>query len=205
MESDQGALVDSQIISASLDDPSAFGALFDRYFVTIYRYLARRCGSVEADDLTSEVFRIAFERRFTFDLSSSCARPWLYGIATNVLRTNRRREYRHMRALRRVESVDVGSFDAADDFTEVDDRVDATGQRSALIDALSSLADGDRDALVLFGVEGLAYGEVAVALDIPVGTVRSRIHRARRRLRELIEVPGQELGDRFTMEVRHDG
>lgn len=174
-------------------DPTVFAVLFDRHFVTIHRYLARRIGNDCADDLAGEVFRIAFERRGRFDTSRDNALPWLYGIATNVLRTRRRNEQRWLRALDRL-TVTAQVMDTDDPFDRMDDRIDAQTQVHQIATALRLLTDGDRDSLILYAVEGLSYSEVAVALDIPIGTVRSRINRARRQLREPTTVSGQEHG-----------
>ena len=81
---------DAAVIAASLDEPEAFGALFDRHATVLFRYLVRRVGPDEADTLLGEVFRIAFEKRSTYDGDRPNARPWLYGIATNLLAKHRR-------------------------------------------------------------------------------------------------------------------
>jgi DNA-directed RNA polymerase specialized sigma24 family protein len=93
---------DAEAIGASLDDPAAFGALFDRHATTVHRYLLRRVGANDADGLLGEVFRIAFERRATYDRSRPEARPWLYGIATNLVSRHRRSEARRIKATARL-------------------------------------------------------------------------------------------------------
>lgn len=165
--------------------------MFDRHFVTIHRYLSRRVGVESADDLAGEVFRVAFERRASFDPERESARPWLYGIATNLVHRERRSEERRLRALQRIASraaVSVGE----DNFDRVDERLDAETAARTVAVAVGRLPRADRDALVLFAVEGLSYSEVADALGIPIGTVRSRIGRARVRFRELLDVSGQQ-------------
>lgn len=184
---------DAQMILDALVDPTAFAILFDRHFVTIHRYFARRIGNDGADDLAGDVFRIAFERRDRFDASWQSALPWLYGIATNLLRTRGRSEQRRLRALERV-TVAAQVIDTDDPYERAVDHVDARSQLDGIGPALRRLTDGDRDALILYAVESLSYSEVAIALDIPVGTVRSRINRARRQLREPMTVSGQEHG-----------
>jgi RNA polymerase sigma-70 factor (ECF subfamily) len=185
---------DAEVMALSCRDPGRFGVVFDRYFVAIHRYVARRIGSDGADDLAGEVFRIAFERRDAFDPRWANARPWLYGIATNLLRGQRRGEERRLRAMLRATAAACVPM-SADVFERASERIDAQAAAALIGSAVGQLTQRDRDALVLFAVEGLSYPEVAVALDIPVGTVRSRISRARCRLRELLDANGQQLSD----------
>jgi RNA polymerase sigma-70 factor (ECF subfamily) len=175
---------DAAVIAASVDDPDRFGVIFDRYHDTVFRYIARRVGSQSASDVTADVFVRAFRVRARFDTSRNSARPWLYGIATNIIGD-------HIRGLRRRERlflacqglVDRHIDDPTDDTTV---RVSAGQAANEINRALGRLSPGDRNALLLFAVEQLSYPEVAEALGIPVGTVRSRIFRARRVMRELI-------------------
>jgi RNA polymerase sigma-70 factor (ECF subfamily) len=199
-----GDPTDAELIGRSQADPRWFAMVFDRHFNTIHRYLARRVGPDRADDLTGEVFRIAFQRREAFDLKRDGARPWLYGIATNLLHAERRQEERRLRAMQRLTTavcVPLG----IDQFDQADRRVDAAAAAAAVAFAVGQLAEVDRDALVLYGVEGLTYTEVAGALAVPIGTVRSRISRARLRLRELLEVTGQQVIDWSEAEEGRDG
>lgn len=195
---------DAEAISGALTDPSSFAVIFDRHFVTIHRYLARRIGTPVAEDLAGDVFRVAFERRHDFDLSSESARPWLYGIATNLLRSERRSESRKLRALQRCVAA-VPSQGSSDSYDRADAELDAVGDVGRVAAALTELSDGDRDALLLFAVEGLTYQETAAALSIPVGTVRSRISRARTQLRELVHASGQQGADWPEMEDDRHG
>lgn len=186
---DVEGMADAEVMTRAREEPRWFGVVFDRHFVTIHRYLARRVGA-SADDLAGEVFRVAFERRASFDSSAfDSARPWLYGIATNLVHRDRRTEERRLRALQRVAAR---TRSCEDWFDLVDERLDADAAMQSVARAFGRLPDADRDALVLFAVEGLSYNEVAAALDIPVGTVRSRISRARLRLRELLGASGQQ-------------
>ena len=175
------------MVEASLEIPECFPQLFDRHFESIHSYLSRRVGGQLADDLASEVFVQAFKSRARFDVTTSNARPWLYGIASRLLSHHYRAERRRLLAYARAASQEV-----VPDVTEdIDARTDAAGTASRLADGLADLATGDRDALLLLAWGDLAYDEIAQALDIPIGTVRSRIHRARRVMRELIEQTGQ--------------
>jgi DNA-directed RNA polymerase specialized sigma24 family protein len=152
---------DAAAIKASLDDPSRFGVLFDRHATIVFRYLVRRVGVDAAESLLGDVFRIAFEKRAGYDCERPNARPWLYGIATNLLAHHRRSEARRIAA-------------------------------TARLLAAPRLPEGERDALLLYVWEDLGYDEIACALEVPVGTVRSRLNRARQTLRELRASIGRE-------------
>jgi RNA polymerase sigma factor (sigma-70 family) len=181
---------DAQIIVASRVEPLAFAAVFDRHYDAVHRYLARRVGSDLADDLAAETFTTAFDVRRRYDTAHPDARPWLFGIATNLLRHHRRGEARRLRAYARLDRP----ADTDGGFGGVEARLDASRAGPAIADALTHLSAGDRDVLLLFAWADLRYEEIAVALRIPVGTVRSRLHRARRRVRELLAESGQYLG-----------
>jgi len=169
---------DHDLIRQSAADPEAFGQIFDRHAATVHRYLARRVGPSLADDLTAEAFLIAFRSREKYDLSYVDCRPWLYGIAANLLRGHQRAEIRQYRALART-----GADPVYDAFEDSDSRMTAAGDVRALAGVLAGLPAGERDVLTLVAQAQLSYPEVARALDIPVGTVRSRLHSARKRIR----------------------
>ena len=166
---------DAQLLARASHEPEIFGVVFDRHFATIHRYLERRIGRDGADELTAEVFRIAFEQRSRFRPLHASALPWLYGLATNLALKRLRGDSRRLRALARLESGD-GELDAGLDGAV--DRLTARAARSQLLDALAGLPEGDRDVVVLVAWEDLSYAEIASALGIPVGTVRSRLNRA---------------------------
>jgi len=170
---------DAEVITASLRHPERFAVVFDRHAPHIHRYLARRLGGQAAEDLMGETFLIAFDARARYDPAYPSARPWLYGIATNLVGQRRREEAREYR-LRASVGPPAEQVSHAD---RVAERVTAQAMNGALAGALSGLARGDRDVLLLIAWEGLAYEEVATALGIPVGTVRSRLNRARRKVR----------------------
>ena len=193
---------DAALIAASIDTPVAFAALFDRHYDFVHRYVGRRVGLDLADDLVSETFTTAFRVRARYDLAHSVARPWLLGIATNLIRHHRRAEVRRLRAYERLEAERAPGIDEA----LVAARVDAAAERPRIARALARIPDGDRDALLLLAWADLTYAEIALALEIPIGTVRSRIHRARRRLRELLDLGGQSLfADTITEVIASDG
>jgi len=173
---------DAAVITASLDDPGRFGAVFDRHATIVFRYLVRRVGVDEAESLLGDVFRVAFEKRATYDRERPNARPWLYGIATNLLAHHRRTEARRIGATARLLARRPAGHDTSDQVLE---RLDAEALWPHIADAVAALPEGERDALLLFVWEELRYDEIARALDVPVGTVRSRLNRARETLREL--------------------
>jgi RNA polymerase sigma factor (sigma-70 family) len=175
---------DATVIAASLAQPERFGVVFDRHARVVFRYLVRRIGPDDADAVLGEVFRVAFEKRATYDTSYESARPWLYGIATRLVAKHRRAEARRIRATARLASERVTAAEATE---QVDERVDAAVRWPRVADAVAALPPGERDALLLYVWEALSYDEIAAALGIPVGTVRSRLNRARRRLRSLRE------------------
>jgi len=174
---------DADVIAASLAEPAAFGAIFDRHASTILRYFGRRVEPAAAEGLLGEVFRIAFEQRASFDPSRASARPWLYGIAANLVGRHRRSERRRLHAMARLaarqptDQNDVVGEQAAGSL----DAAEAWSRLAGTVDALPAV---EREALLLFAWENLSYDDIADALGVPVGTVRSRLNRARRRLRE---------------------
>ncbi|GII84155.1 DNA-directed RNA polymerase sigma-70 factor [Sphaerisporangium siamense] len=183
MRVDAAEIDDAELIRRSGDDPEQFAVLFDRYGRQIHRYVARRLGAQVADDIVAETFLAAFRRRGAFDTSFPQARPWLYGIATTLIARHRRQEERLLRALHRT-GVDPLPEAMAD---VVERRVAAQDRKRELAGALASLSRGDRDVLLLVAWEDMSYEEVARALDIPLGTVRSRLHRARKKARSVLE------------------
>ncbi|HEX2130742.1 MAG TPA: sigma-70 family RNA polymerase sigma factor [Actinophytocola sp.] len=163
-------------------DPAVeFGRLFDTYALPLHRYLARRVGADAAHDLVSETFLVALNQRHAYDPRRGVVRSWLYGIATNLQRRQGRQEVRGLRAAARSAGHAPGQ-DAGHD-NAVAARVDAAAMAARLAGALAELADGDRDVLLLTSWAGLDSTEVADVLGIPVGTVRSRLHRTRKWLR----------------------
>ena len=177
---------DAAVIESSWLEPERFAVLFDRHAPHIHRYLARRAGRQVADDLVAETFLTAFAKRDRYDLSYSDARPWLYGIATNLIGQHRRDEARQYR-IRRGAVTEPEVPDHAD---RVAAGVTAQATRALLDTALAALPAGDRDVLLLIAWEQLTYQEVSRALAIPAGTVRSRLHRARTKVRQVLAGTG---------------
>jgi RNA polymerase sigma factor (sigma-70 family) len=175
---------DAAVIVLSIEEPERFAALFRRHAPQIQRYVTRRIGADAADDVVAETFLAAFRQRGGYQRDRPDALPWLYGIATNLIGRHRRTEIRQLRLLART-----GIDPVIEPFTDrVDAAVSADGARARLGAALARLPAGHRDALLLVAWGGLTYEQVAAATGAPLGTVQSRISRARRRLR-------QSLGD----------
>ncbi|MFD6416650.1 RNA polymerase sigma factor [Streptomyces sp. NPDC060194] len=183
---------DAETVRQSLEQPELFARLYDRYAPDIHRYAARRLGEGAADDLTADTFLIAFRTRGRYDLGRRNARPWLYGIAANLIGRHRRGEERALRAFART-----GHDPVAESWT---DRSDArVSAQAPLAGALAALSARDRHVLLLVAWADLSYQEVAEALGIPLGTVRSRLNRARRTVRRAL---GDDPAFRFeTSEV----
>jgi RNA polymerase sigma factor (sigma-70 family) len=173
---------DAALIERSWREPETFAELYDRHAVPIYRYVSRRLGEPMADDVVADTFLAAFRRRQRYDLDRSDARPWLYGIAANLISKHRRAEVRMLRAYARTGADPVVEGHA----DRTDSRVTAAAMQRDLAAALASLSAGERDVLLLVAWADLTYEETATALEIPVGTVRSRLNRARRKVREAL-------------------
>lgn len=177
---------DADVIAASEAEPERFALIFERHGKSIYAYLRRRIGAGGADDLAAETFTSAFHKRSSYDRSRPNARPWLFGIAANHLRHHWRGERRQLLAYARS-----GSDPVVDEVDAVERRVDATGVAEQLVSALAALNGRDREALLLYAWADLSYEEIGQALEIPTGTVRSRLSRARLQVRELLAASGQ--------------
>ena len=173
---------DATVIQLSRHEPEHFTVLFRRHAPHIQRYVVRRLGPDAADDIVAETFLLAFRQRNSYDPARSDARPWLYGIATNLIGRHRRAEIRLYRALART-----GADPVTEPFTDrVDDRVSADHASRQLATALARLSGDLRDTILLAAWSDLSYEEIAVALGVPAGTVRSRLSRARTKLRQIL-------------------
>jgi len=169
---------DIALMRAARTDSRAFGELYERHAVAIHGWLRNRVGEPAATDLTAETFAAAWQsrRKFRSDYADSVA-PWLYGIASNLIARHGRAESRRYRAMAKVPpDMPVSEIDVAG-------RLDAATARGRLAAALARLSGSDRDVLLLVAWAGLSQPEVATALDVPAGTVRSRLHRARQEMR----------------------
>jgi RNA polymerase sigma factor (sigma-70 family) len=185
-----GQATDGELWQRAVDgEPDAFGLLFERHARTVYNHLFRRTADwALAEDLTSIVFLEAWRRRGAVRLDGGLTLPWLLGVATNVLRNRRRSQRRHRAALKRIPR------ERQEDFaTDANERLDDERRMSAVLRSLSELPRRELEVLALCGWAELSYEEAALALDVPVGTVRSRLSRARARMRELSAETGHEV------------
>ncbi|MEV4775140.1 RNA polymerase sigma factor [Microbacterium sp. LWH12-1.2] len=171
---------DSEIIRRSIEQPRAFAELFDRHARVIGGFAARRVGSEAAEDVVSETFLVAFRRRASFDQAVESSVPWLLGIASRLTRKHRAQEAKNWRS---IQATADQRIDHSHDGTEpVIARLDAASSTRQLAPLIAALSPKDRETLLLYAWGDLTYEEVASALGVPVGTVRSRLNRVRRRL-----------------------
>ncbi|MES9538032.1 MULTISPECIES: RNA polymerase sigma factor [unclassified Actinomadura] len=177
---------DEALLASSVRDGDRFTAVYDRHFADVHRYVAGRLGPQTADDVVAETFLAAFRRRAAFDPARGTVRPWLFGIATNLIAQHRRAETRRYRALAKVGADrDPGGHE-----DRVAARVTAEGMQPRLARALGGLSRKDRDVVLLVALSGLTHAEVAEALGVPYGTVGSRLNRARGKLRAALDTEG---------------
>lgn len=188
---------DSQLWSrAAAGDSAAFGQLFERHGRAVYNFCFRRTADwTVAEDLLSVVFLEVWRRRSELRVEGESVLPLLYGVALNVLRNQRRSLRRFHAALERMPAPrETGDF-----AEEVASRLDHERAMRRVLEVVARLPETDRDVLSLCAWSGLSYEEAAQALGVPVGTVRSRLSRARARLRELTRSIGHERDDANAM------
>ena len=185
---------DSELIAQSLQgDVDAFAELARRHGGSMHGYLSRRSSRAVADDLLGEVWVRSFRARGSYDCAWSDARPWLYGIARNVLRE-------HWRAQRRASGIEDTSHDPWD---VVDTRIDAQAQRNMVFAVLDELSSSDREILLLVAWEQLSPSEAAISLGISSGAARWRLHHARRVFRDRFDAK-QKATDPESISVRRN-
>jgi RNA polymerase sigma-70 factor, ECF subfamily len=160
----------------------SFDEAFAAEFAPLHRYLARRVGAAEADELAAETFTVAFRNWSRLDPERP-VRPWLYGIAANLMRHHWRKERRMLRAYARTGVDPVWTED------------EPAGEARELAAALAELRRDEREILLLTAWAELTDIEIADALGLPVGTVKSRLSRAREKLRNRLGEVGQEPVD----------
>ena len=158
---------DGELLRDTSDDVSAFADLVRRHQAVLVRYATRRLGPADAEDIVNETFAIAYARRDRYDATRPDARPWLFGIATNLIRRHARTEARTLRAYAKT-GVDP-----------VAPAVASRGIDTAVAGTLAALRPKYRDVLFLHAVAELSHEEIAEAMDIPVGTARGWLSRAR--------------------------
>lgn len=175
-------------------DSGQFGTLFDRHARAVYNHCFRRIADWSAaEDLTSVVFLEAWRRRGDISgFERDSALPWLLGIANNVIRNRSRSVRRHRAALARMSAMPATEPDYSDGVAA---RLDDERRMAEILKLVKRLSTADQDVLSLCVWGGLGYDDAAVALGVPAGTVRSRLSRAKTRLRELAASHGHEQGE----------
>jgi RNA polymerase sigma factor (sigma-70 family) len=164
----------------------SFETAFEAEFAPLHRYLARRLGASAADDFAAETFSVAFRNWDRLDPERP-VRPWLYGIAANLMRHHWRKERRMLRAYART-----GVDPVFADEDEAVERADADARHREFATALAELRRDEREILLLHAWAELSDSEIATALDLPLGTVKSRLSRTREKLRNQLHGVGQE-------------
>lgn len=183
---------DAALIEASWTDPERFSAIFDRHYQAVFAFVARTVGPTSGADLASEVFTRAFATRRRYDLAYTSARPWLFGIAWNVIKGYVRGRARELKALNRAATSGQKPYEFDE---ETVNRVAAEAETANLRRSLGTLRSEEAAVVLLFALEDFSYKQIAHALGIPEGTVRSRLSRARTKLRNLMD-QGGEIGPR---------
>lgn len=164
---------DDELLAAAQRSPAGFAAIFDRHHDAIFRFVAHRLDRVAAEDIASETFVRALPAIGRAHTTDGSLRAWLYAIAGNLTRDEYRRRIRSARADQRLQRNAADAHQASGAFPPDPE----------LLDALRNLREEEQEALVLLAWGDLTYAEIAVATDVPIGTVRSRISRARGQLR----------------------
>jgi RNA polymerase sigma factor (sigma-70 family) len=190
-EAPWSASTDAVIISQSVADSQSFSLIVERHATSVFRYLASRVDRTTSEDLLADVFEVAFETRRRYDPRYENALPWLLGIANNQVRHHRRSQMRHASMVRRVTQLHGRSNETSEAIDAVAASAELNDDVQCVRQALAALNDRHRQVLVLSAGLGLSYEDIAQALDVRIGTVRSRLSRARQRLRELLEADGQ--------------
>jgi RNA polymerase sigma factor (sigma-70 family) len=182
---------DAALVSHSLVDPECFSLIVERHATPVFRYLASRVDRSSSEELLADVFEAAFRARHRYDTHYDDALPWLLGIATNVIRHHRRSGTRHASMVRRLTQLHGRSQEPSESVDAVAASVELNDQMHRVSCALATLDVKHREVLVLSAGMDLSYEDIARTLGIRVGTVRSRLSRGRRKLRELLEPDGQ--------------
>ncbi|MDX3850186.1 RNA polymerase sigma factor [Streptomyces sp. AK02-01A] len=172
---------DDELLTRSVRDTGAFEPLVARHSTALHGYLARRAPQA-ADDLLAEVWLRAYTARGTYDSGRGAARTWLFGVARNVLAAHWRRHSQDQRASQADEETN-------DPWQAVDRRLDAAAVAPLIRRTLAELPHVERELLLLVAWEQLTPTEAAAVVGIPPGTARSRLHRARTRLRAALGTP----------------
>jgi RNA polymerase sigma factor (sigma-70 family) len=190
---------DGELWNLSRSDGRAFGELFERHADSVYNYCFRRTGSwSRAEDLVSAVFLEAWRRRKDVRLSGDSILPWLIAVSNNVLRNEARALRRHRRLLSQLPRTESSGNRGGD----VDQRLDDEGAMEVVLSRMKDLRIEEQEAIAMCDWVGLSYKEAADVLDVPIGTISSRIARAHEHLRERL---GDDLQGRLVIQHPTNG
>lgn len=178
---------DAWLIRESFSDSTYFEVLFERHYEAVHRFIGRQVGPDRTDDLAQDTFVEAWDHRDRYDQDRPNARPWLFGIAHNLVLAEYRRAGRQTVAYALVAASTEITVDVSSD---VDDRLAAMSIRTLVRDAIFALPDTERASLILVAVGALSYADAAKELGVPVGTVKTRTMRAKRRIRQTLDALG---------------
>ena len=182
---DPTTLTDAEIIALSVHQPDLFEEIYRRHHDLARRHVERRVGPDAGADIAAETFVRAFAARDRFNTDYPSARPWLFGIASNLIRhhfrSNRRAAAAHQRLMGR------DRVETPDPAPESTTRAAAHLARAEVAKGLQALRERDRELLLAYALSDLTYREIAERAGIPIGTVRSRLARARQRIRQRTE------------------
>ena len=187
------AVSDQELWRRALDGCSeAFGLIFERHAKAVYNFCFRRSGSWSlAEDLMSEVFLLAWRKRadVVFSVEGGSVLPWLFGVALNLVRNRHRSDRRATAAVARLDA----RAREADFSDEVVGRLADERQMREVLAVFDQLPIHEQEILALSAWADFSYEDCALALGVPVGTVRSRLSRSRAHLRELVACNGHQL------------
>lgn len=175
---------DDELVAASVVTPDDFGAIFERHYAVVAAYCRRRTGTQTGAEIAAETFARAFEHRARYRAGGSGARPWLLGIATHLIGDHRRAQMRQLRAYANQSPA------PPDESARSDDRLDMQAMGRTAAGVIRGLPRARRDVLLLHAWADLTPDEIAVALAMAPGTVRSHLHRARAQVRDALEMVG---------------
>ncbi|MEN8233566.1 MAG: sigma-70 family RNA polymerase sigma factor [Actinomycetota bacterium] len=179
---------DTALLIASRTDPVPFGVLYERWSERVLAYFYRRTWDPQVSaDLVAETFAVAWLKRDRFRDTGRPGSAWLFGIARRELGRYRRHRGIHLRAVARL-GVEVPPL-GDDSIERIDEIVDADAYRADLAAALSTLSDGEREAVRLRVVDDRPFRDVGAELGCSEGAARVRVHRALKKLAETVEAP----------------
>lgn len=190
-----GELTDMEILSeVSSGNIDAYGKIVSRYNGRLYNFVFRFVSDREtAEDIVQETFLRAFRKRKEYRAIANFS-TWLFTIAGNLAKSELRRRKRwRLFSLDRDEESDTG-MDLPDESFRPDRVAESSMADDQIQDAIAALPENYRQVILLRDVEGMSYQEIAEIIDCPVGTVKSRVNRARLKLQQKLKQEGRDAG-----------